>query len=116
MDLAKLHLLSGGFDHDNWDLPDGNNCFKLFLYHYCYNRKLSKRSGAAIKSRSEISSDFALKRFRISLSEYKQLETVIFSSKVTFIIIRTIIECIQLCHTHFYQKIALKKVSRANAA
>ena len=28
MDLAKLHLLNGGFDHDNWDLTDGNNCLK----------------------------------------------------------------------------------------
>ena len=111
MDLAKLHLLSGGFDHNNWDLTDGNNCFKLFLYHYCYNRKLSKRIGAAIKNRSEISSDFALKRCRKALSEYKQLETVIFSNKVTFIIMRTIIEYMQLCHTHFYQKVA-----RVNAA
>ena len=25
MDLAKLRLLNGGFDHDNWDLTDGNN-------------------------------------------------------------------------------------------
>ena len=29
---------------------------------------------------------------------------------------RTIIEYMQLCHIHFYQKIALKKVARVNAA
>ena len=45
-----------------------------------------KRERCCDKNRSEISSDFALKRFRISLSEWKQLETVIFSSKITFII------------------------------
>ena len=69
-----------------------------------------------MKNRSEISSDFALKRLRISLSEWKQLETVIFSSKVTFITTRTAIEYMQLCHIHFYQKIAPKKVARVNAA
>ena len=37
MDLAKLHLLNGGFDHDNWDLTDGNNCLQLVSYQYCYN-------------------------------------------------------------------------------
>ena len=37
MDLAKLHLLNGGFDHDNWDLTDGNKCLKLVSYQYCYN-------------------------------------------------------------------------------
>ena len=65
--------------------------------------------GAAVKNRCEISSDFALKRFRISPSEWKQLETVIFSSKLTFITMRTIIEYMQLCHIHFYHKIARKK-------
>ena len=30
MDLAKLHLLNGGFDHDNWDLADGSNCLSWF--------------------------------------------------------------------------------------
>ena len=69
MDLAKLHLLNSSFDRDNWDLTDGNNYIKLFSYQYCCNRKLQKRIGVAIKNRSEISSDFALKRFRISLSE-----------------------------------------------
>ena len=69
-----------------------------------------------MKNRSEISSDFALKRFRISQSEWKQLEAVIFSSKVTFITTRTVIEYMQLCHIHFYQKIARKKVARVNAA
>ena len=29
---------------------------------------------------------------------------------------RTIIEKMQLCHIHFYQKIARKKVARVNAA
>ena len=29
---------------------------------------------------------------------------------------RTIIDYMQFCHIHFYQKIALKKVARANAA
>ena len=29
---------------------------------------------------------------------------------------RTIIEYVQLCHIHFYQKIARKKVARVNAA
>ena len=29
---------------------------------------------------------------------------------------RTIIECMQLCHIHLYQKIARKKVARVNAA
>ena len=52
----------------------------------------------------------------MSLSEWKQLETVIFSSKVTFITMRTIIEYMQLCHIHLYQKIARKKVARVNAA
>ena len=37
MDLAKLHLLNGGFDHDNWDLTDGSNCLNLVSYQYCYN-------------------------------------------------------------------------------
>ena len=37
MVLAKLHLLSGGFDHDNWDLTDGNECLKLVSYQFCYN-------------------------------------------------------------------------------
>ena len=37
MDLAKLHLLNGGFDRDNWDLTDGNNCLKLFSYQNCCN-------------------------------------------------------------------------------
>ena len=37
MDLAKLHLLNSGFDHDDWDLTDGNNYLKLFSYQYCYN-------------------------------------------------------------------------------
>ena len=37
MDLAKLHLLNGGFDHDNWDLTDGSSCLKLVSYQYCYN-------------------------------------------------------------------------------
>ena len=37
MDLAKLHLLNGGFNHDNWDLTDENNCLKLFSYQYYYN-------------------------------------------------------------------------------
>ena len=69
-----------------------------------------------MKNRSEISTDFALKRFRISPSEWKQLERVIFSSKVTFITMRTIIEYMQLCHIHLYQKIARKKVARVNAA
>ena len=69
-----------------------------------------------IKNRREICSDFALKRFRMSLSEWKQLETAIFSSKVTFITMRTIIEYMQLCHIHLYQKIARKKVARVNAA
>ena len=116
MDLAKLHLLNGGFDRDNWDLTDGNNFLKLFSYQNCCNWKLRKRIGTAIKNRSEISHDFALKRFRISLSEWKQLETVIFSSKVTFITMRIIIENKQLCHIHFYQKIARKKIARVNAA
>ena len=74
-----------------------------------------KRISAAIKNRSEISYDFALKRFRISLSEWNQLDTVIFSSKVPFIAMRTIIEYMQLSHIHFYQKIARKKVARVNA-
>ena len=52
----------------------------------------------------------------MSLSEWKQLETVIFSSKVTFITMRTIFEYMQLCHIHLYQKIACKKVARVNAA
>ena len=52
----------------------------------------------------------------MSLSEWKQLETVIFSSKVTFITMRTIIEHMQLCHIHLCQKIARKKVARVNAA
>ena len=77
---------------------------------------IRRRIGVAIKNRSEISSDFALKMFRTSLSEWKQLETVIFSSKVTFITIRTIIEYMKLCHIHLYQKIARKKVARVNAA
>ena len=37
MDLAKLHLLNSGFDHDNWDLTDGSNCLKMVSYQYCYN-------------------------------------------------------------------------------
>ena len=37
IDLAKLHFLNGGFDHDNWHLTDGNNCLKLVSYQYCYN-------------------------------------------------------------------------------
>ena len=69
-----------------------------------------------IKNRSEISSDFALKRFRISPSEWKQLGTVIFSSKVSFITMRTIIENMQLSYIHVYQKIASEKVARVNAA
>ena len=52
----------------------------------------------------------------MSLSEWKQLETVIFSSEVTFITMRTIIEYMQLCHIHLYQKIARKKVASVNAA
>ena len=52
----------------------------------------------------------------MSLSEWKQLETVIFSDKITFITIRTIIEYMQLCQIHLYQKIARKKVARVNAA
>ena len=36
--------------------------------------------------------------------------------KVIFITMRTIIEYMQLCHIHFYQKIARKKVARVNAA
>ena len=31
MDLAKLYLLNGGFDHDNWDLTDESNCLKILL-------------------------------------------------------------------------------------
>ena len=69
-----------------------------------------------MKNRSKISSDFDLTRFTISLSKWKQLETVIFSSKVTFVTMRTIIEHMQLCHIHFYQKIARKKVARVNEA
>ena len=63
-----------------------------------------KRIAAAIKNRSETSSNFALKKFRISPSEWKQLETVIFSSKVTFTTMRTIIEYeyMQFCHILFY--------------
>ena len=49
MDLAKLHLLNGGFVHDNWELTDENNCLKLVSYQYCYNWKLWNRIGAAIK-------------------------------------------------------------------
>ena len=49
MDLAKLHLLNCGFDHDNWNLTDGNNCLKLSSYQHCNNWKLQKRIGAAIK-------------------------------------------------------------------
>ena len=79
-------------------------------------KKRKKRIDAAIKNRSEICSDFALKRFRILPSEWKQLETVIFSSKVTFITMRTIIEYMQLCRIHFYQKIVRKKVACVNAA
>ena len=30
MDLAKLHLLNDGFDHDNWNLTDENNCLSWF--------------------------------------------------------------------------------------
>ena len=52
----------------------------------------------------------------MSLSEWKQLETVIFCSKVTIITMTTIIEYMQLCHIHLYQKIARKKVARVNAA
>ena len=52
----------------------------------------------------------------MSLSEWKKLETVIFSSKVTFITMRTTIEYMQRCHIHLYQKIARKKVARVNAA
>ena len=52
----------------------------------------------------------------MSPSEWKQLETAIFSSKVTFITMRTIIEYMQLCHIHLYQKIARKKGARVNAA
>ena len=52
----------------------------------------------------------------MSLLEWKQLETVIFSSKVTFITMRTTIEYMQLCHIHLNQKIARKKVARVNAA
>ena len=37
MDVAKLHLLNGGFDHDNWNLYDESNCLKLVSYQYCYN-------------------------------------------------------------------------------
>ena len=37
MDLAKLHLLNDGFDHDNWNLTDGNTCLKLVSYQYYYN-------------------------------------------------------------------------------
>ena len=37
MDLAKLHLLNDGFDRDNWNLTDGNNCLKLVSYQYYYN-------------------------------------------------------------------------------
>ena len=37
MDVAKLHLLKISFDHDNWDLTDETNCFKLFSYQHCYN-------------------------------------------------------------------------------
>ena len=40
MDMAKLHLLNGGFDHDNWDLADGSNYLKLFSYQYSYYWKL----------------------------------------------------------------------------
>ena len=52
----------------------------------------------------------------MSLSEWKQLETLIFSSKVTFILMKTIIEYMHICHIHLYQKIARKKVARVNAA
>ena len=52
----------------------------------------------------------------MSPSEWKQLETAIFSSKVTFITMRTIIEYMQLCHIHLYQNIARKKGARVNAA
>ena len=37
MDVAELHLLNGGFDHDNWDRNDGSNCLKLVSYQYYYN-------------------------------------------------------------------------------
>ena len=37
MDLAKLHLLNGGFDHGNWNLTDGNTCLKLVSHQYRYN-------------------------------------------------------------------------------
>ena len=37
MDMAELHLLNGGFDHDNCNLNDGSNCLKLVTYQYCYN-------------------------------------------------------------------------------
>ena len=40
------------------------------------------------------------------------IETIIFCRKVTFTTMRTIIEYMQLCHIHFYQKIASKKVPR----
>ena len=80
------------------------------------NFRRAERFGVAIKNRSEICSDFAIKRFRMSLSEWKQLETVIFSSKVTFITLKTIIEYMHICHIHLYQKIARKKVALENAA
>ena len=88
---GKVAFIQRRFGHDNWDRTDGNNCLTLFSYQYCYNWKLYRRIVGAITNRSETSSDFALKRFRISLSEWKQLETVIFSNKVTFITMRTII-------------------------
>ena len=75
-----------------------------------------RESMLRLKNRREISSDFAIKRSRISLLEWKQIETVIFSSEITFITMKTIIEYVQLCHIHFYQKIAHKKVARVNAA
>ena len=47
MDLVKLHLLNGGFNHDDWDLTDGNNCLKLFSYQ---NSKRSTMNPMMIKA------------------------------------------------------------------
>ena len=44
MDMAKLHVLNGGVDHDNWDLTDGNKCLKLFYTNIVVIKNLRRES------------------------------------------------------------------------
>ena len=54
MDVAKLHLLNGGFDHDNWDLNDGSNCLSWFHTNIViienFRRESVLRQKIAVKS------------------------------------------------------------------